>query len=111
MKRVHLQPGAKYGRYVLLRALLDEIAKRVEELGLDALALQVVNDIGNAASRVDEAGQSYLFTINLHVLAEEVSLVVELADDAIDVRTGRETLCDVFELAHVHMLSAVLDAF
>ena len=70
-----------------------------------------MNDIGNAASRVDESGQSDFITINLHVLVEKVSLAVELADDAIDVRTGRETMSDVFELAHVHMLSAVLDAF
>ena len=92
MKRVHLQPGAKYDRYVLFRALLDKIAKLVEELGLDALALQVVNDIGNAASRVDESGQSDFLIINLHVLAEKVSLAVELTDDAIDARTGWETL-------------------
>ena len=98
-------------RNLLARAGLDRIAKWVEELGLDALALQVVGDVGHAASRVDEAGQSNLLTINLHVLAEEVSLVVELTDDAIDVRTGWETLSDVFELAHAHMPSAVYNAF
>ena len=70
-----------------------------------------MDEIGNAASGVDKSGQSDFLTIDLHVLAEEVSLAVELADDAIDVRTGRETLCDVFKLAHVHMLSAVLNAF
>ena len=70
-----------------------------------------MDDVGHAANRVDEADQSNLLTINLHVLTEEVSLVVKLADDAIDVRTGWKILRGVFELAYVHMPGIVFDAF
>ena len=69
-----------------------------------------MDDVRYAAGRVDEAGQSHLLTFNLHVLAEEVSLAGKLPDDAIEERTGRKTLSDILELAHVHMVSVVLNA-
>ena len=69
-----------------------------------------MNDVRHAPGRVDEPGQPDLLALHLHVLTEEVSLAVELPDDAVEVRAGRKTLSDVFELAYVHMVSVVLNA-
>ena len=108
--QLRIHDALRDGRDLLARAGLDEIAKRVEELGLDTLALQIVDDIRHAAGRVDEAGQSHLLTFSLHVLAEKVSFAVKLPDDSVEACTGRETLSDVLKLAHVHMVSVVLNA-